>query len=284
VNNRNLIPHYLRDLISPQLDPQPTSQSTTESATTTPSFSPTTIWITDTPDVVLDRLQNRLLNNDPALPPNPKPGYGYFYGSKDAQYLFGNRIKKGGNSKVYLSDSNIITYLWGTHPPSTEQATQNSLQATLYEQLTNNNPLDYFQFIRHIPGGWQGTYIPNQGNLAEYIESGGIITQSQIENAVNTLTTLHSTGYAHGDLLIDKSQLSDFGIESNRKYLGLTEPFGYLNYNNILITLDGRIVLVDAYGNPYPLPLANSTDTTSAEFRSSELELFRQGLESLITP
>ncbi|MCE7898109.1 MAG: hypothetical protein DPW11_00175 [bacterium] len=146
-----------------------------------------------------------------------------------------------------------------------------------------------FKFTREVPGGWVEPEIIHQGNLKEYLDGGGKLTASQVEKAIADLAEMHKlTGEAHGDIVKNPAYIPDFNRELMRKDLEAVKPYGFLNFQNILVSPEGDLILHDYAGNADPIPTGGwqepaSHDVYSEQFRQNELQFFSDGLRSLIS-
>lgn len=207
------------------------------------------LWPTQTPDEVLDTLTSRLIEQDEY----PIPGQAYRgYSWDDKDFLFGEKLCRGAHNDIYIDrDKGQVTHLW-RFTRDEKQLDQNHHQMEVYRD--NVGKSSQFQFIREVPGGWIEPEIKHQGNLKEYLDRGGTLTLSQVEKAVADLAEMHKiTGEAHGDIVKNPAFIPDFNRELMHKALEAVEPYGYLNYQNILVSLEGELIMHDYAGDADPL-------------------------------
>lgn len=242
------------------------------------------LWPTQTNDQVLDTLTARLKVSDEY----PKPGQEYMgYSWDDKDFLFGKKLTRGAHNDIFIDqDKNQVTHLWRfTHDE--KQLAQNKHQMEVYRD--NAGKSSQFSFTREIPGGWIEPEIKHQGNLKEYLDRGGKLTLSQVEKAIANLAEMQKlTGEAHGDIVKNPTFIPDFNRDLMYKAFEAVKPYGYLNFQNILISPEGELILHDYAGNADPLATGGwqepaRHDVHHESFMSNELKFFEEGLKSLLT-
>lgn len=223
----------------------------------------------------------------------PKPGFGAEYPSSwqyadidSEQIMYGEKLPGGANSNIFYDEkTNELTHLWGKYPTE-EVAKQNVHQMELYRRLDGKHP--FFKFVREVPGGWTAEYFPNQGNLKEYLDNGGKLTKEQIEKAVDNLREMQNlAGEAHGDIVGRPDYVDGFNRMLIQKKLDTIEPYGFLEFNNILVGLNGELIIIDYAGHSNPSSVGgwNEVDrnnTKSNLFMHNELQFFSEGLHQIL--
>lgn len=208
---------------------------------------------------------------------------GYVHRAKEK--LFGKKIIKGSTSTVYIDPENgRVTKLFNFNVPDVEAAS-NARQMEIYERNAGKHP--FLTFNGEVPGGWQQEYYPNDGNLKDYLEQGGMLKPEELEGLINDYNELLKiTGLAHGDIVKHPDEINDFARELMRQSLEDVEETGYLNYQQILVGKPDesgkrRLIILDWGGNSDPFPLAGSTNPEDNAYIDREKMRFEEGVRAL---
>lgn len=239
----------------------------------------------------------------------PKPGFSLdYFVDEDLQEfrkIYGERLVQGSKSEVYCDlKTNEATHLWKIIPIerkvnitkladrekyiklSEKVAAQNVHQMELNKKLSGQHP--FFSFVREVPGGWTEKYFPNQGNLKEYLANGGKLTQEQVEKAIKNLKEMQNLAReAHGDIVKRPDFVPDFNRGLMQQKFDSVERLGYINFENILVGVDGELIIRDFAGNSDPIRTGGWDENEgynpkSAKFMSNELQFFSEGLNYIL--
>lgn len=204
---------------------------------------------------------------------------------ESAQDLLGNQVGRGSSGRAFIDQKDhTFSKLW-EQIPEEGWPSRNVHQRELYKRLAGQHP--WFTFRREFPGGWSQEAIDNQGNLEDFLRNKGQLTQEQAKQAHQLLSQAHSLAKeAHGDLVKHPDYLNPAG-QMRPRDLEQFKDFGYLNYKNILVALDGTLHIIDYAGNPDPFPLSgildkDAKDPSSKVFKDTELARFKEGLDTII--
>lgn len=200
--------------------------------------------------------------------------------------LYGQKIAAGATSKILIDRENqFITKLFEPNLTD-EQINANTKQVAMYREHQKEHP--FLAYVREIPGGWQQEHFPNDGNLRDFISSGGKITQEMVEQAVeNYIQLVQITGSAHGDLIKRPEFLGDWQREILRKQLEAAEYTGYINHEQILVGKPDkngarRFIFIDWGGGGDPFPIKGTQDPNDERFKQGELEGLKTGLQTIL--
>lgn len=204
---------------------------------------------------------------------------------KDIREIYGRKLSKGSTSETYWDEEkNVITKLFEQNLTK-EQIAANSRQIQIYKNGVKQHP--FLGFIEEVPGGWQQKYFSNNGNLREFLNAGGLVTDDMIVQAIEDERKLiEITGQAHGDLIKNPDSLNDFQKELLRKSLESVGQTGYINYENVLVgkpDSEGkrRLIFIDWAGGGDSFPINNTTDPNDPKFIEGEVTYLKKGLESI---
>ncbi len=233
-------------------------------------------------DQLLDAITAELKNQSSS----PEAGENFDWTYKDKMLLFGEKLTQGQNNVIYINrQTQQVTHLW-RYTRDEKQKTQNQHQMEVYRDNAGKSP--QFQFTREVPGGWMEPEIEHQGDLKDYIKKRGSLTTEQVEQAVSDLREMQRiTGEAHGDLVKRKDFVADFNVDLIQRSYDDVEPYGYINYQNILVSPEGKIIIRDYAGNPDPTSIGgwdgqDRNNVRSKVYMENELQFFEEGLRSLL--
>lgn len=197
--------------------------------------------------------------------------------------LYGRQISRGTTANVFWDEeSGTITKLFEQNLDN-KQITANARQMQIYREGAGKHP--FLTFIREVPGGWEQKYFPNDGNLREYLNSGGVLTDQMVQQAIEDVAQLAQiTGQAHGDLIKSLDFLNSWQKELLRKNLETLEYTGFINHEQVLVGKrdengNRRLVFIDWAGGGDPFPVRGTTDPTSPRFVEGEIEGLKKGLD-----
>jgi hypothetical protein len=184
---------------------------------------------------------------------------------------YGKVISENSDVVVYLDkNTNTITKIFlglddifGHNTPTN--------QIHVYEQYGLES--DILGFKKTVPGGFQQTYHQNTTDLRSYLNSGGQLSQTAINNAVSDLQKLQNlTKQAHGDLAY---------------YIDRPNPV--LNTGNILVQTNPdnsiRLIPIDYAGVNYWARFPSPDGTilpTNPMAMADELTFYQSTLDNIL--
>lgn len=221
----------------------------------------------------------------------PEPGQSAFlsdaYTGDDKEALFGQLLTSGKHNDIYIDRKNReVAHLWKITFLK-EQQESNHHQMEVYRDNAGRHR--FFQFTREVPGGWVEPEIIHQGNLKEYLDGGGKLTQSQVDQTITDLHEMQEIAQeAHGDIVKNPYFVREWNQWFLTKNLEEVKPYGYINYQNILVSPTGELIIRDFAGNADPFATGGwkdpeAHDPKSKPFMHYELKFFEEGLRSLIS-
>jgi len=238
------------------------------------------LWPNQSIDQIIDALTARLKKRNES----PEPGSQYLgYSWEDKLLLFGKKIISGSSNDIYKNEqTNQVTHLWRFESDKNRKI-QNQHQMEVYKANAGKSP--QFTFTREVPGGWMEPFIENVGDLKDYLTVGSKLTIEQVQQAVDDLKNMQAlTQEAHGDLVKRPDFIHDWNYTSAYEKL---EDWGYLNYQNILVSPEGKLIIRDYAGNSDPSSIGgwegpDRNNVKSEIYMANELKFFEEGLKSLL--
>lgn len=229
-----------------------------------------------------------------SLPDKPSSGRGLslrqikeLYGERNywenIRKLYGREIARGSTCQVFLdSQRGVITKLFEQNLDR-KQVDANSRQMQIYQENSGKHP--FFTFLQEVPGGWQQTYFPNDGNLRDYLRNGGKLRPGELDQFVHDYEAMAQISQrAHGDIVKTSEGLDDWQRELLRKNLEAMQETGFINHEQVLVGKPDengsrRLIILDWAGGGDPFPLNGVYNPEDPRFLQAEIKGVKSGVE-----